>query len=105
MRHPCARHADLDRPKAAEELTLSGSVPVAFGLAQRPLVAATAQGRRQFLFQQLLNEATNAFADAELDRIKPPLAGKQPSVNRVRRRAILFHGVVSAGVPTPVVVG
>jgi hypothetical protein len=73
LRHPCAWHANLDRPKAAEELTLSGSVPVALGLAQRPLVAATTQGRSQFLFQQLLNEATNAFADADFDRIKPGL--------------------------------
>jgi hypothetical protein len=68
-------------------------------------VATTAQGRRQLLVQQLLDEPADAFADADFDRIKPGLSGKQPSVNRVRRRAILFLGVVFAGVPTRVVVG
>src|ERR1700761_5420203 len=61
-----------------------------------------AQGLRQLLLQQLLNEPAHPLSDARLDRVKPSVSDKQLRAVRLRPRDILFHGVVSAGAPTPV---
>src|SRR4051794_3088007 len=65
-----------------------------------PLIAATAQRRRQLLLQHRLDETADAAAQTGLDRVKPSLTCKQPLGAR-RCRAILVHGVVSPGAPTP----
>jgi hypothetical protein len=82
-------------------LTLARPVPVALRITLRPLVPRAAQGRRQLLLQQLLDEPTHPVADARLDRVKPDVPGKQRRAVRFHLRAILFHGVVSAGAETP----
>ena len=67
-----------------------------------PLVFRPAtQSRRQLLLQQFLDETAHSVPDARLDRIEPGLPGKQRPAVRIRRRAMLFHGVVSAGAQTP----
>jgi len=99
--HPRAGHADPHRAERAEKLPLAGSVPVALRL-RRPLVPAAAQGLRQLLFQQRLDEPAHPGADSCLDRVKPGLSRERPHAVRLRRRAILFHGVVSTGARTPV---
>src|SRR5215218_9669300 len=65
-----------------------------------PLLAATAQRRRQLLLQYRFNEAADAAAQTSLDRVEPGVARKQP-IRARRCRAILVHGVVSSGAPTP----
>src|SRR5215218_9296204 len=65
-----------------------------------PLLAATAQRRRQLLLQHRFNEAADAAAQTSLDRVEPGVARKQP-IRARRCRAILVHGVVSSGAPTP----
>src|SRR5215213_10138235 len=65
-----------------------------------PLIAATAQRRRQLLLQHRLDEAADATAQTGLDRVEPSVARKQP-IRARRCRAILVHGVVSSGAPTP----
>jgi hypothetical protein len=99
--HSRAWHADPHRAERAEKPPLAGSVPVALRL-RRPLVPAAAQGLRQLLLQQLLDEPAHPGADSRLDRVKPGLSRERPHAVRLRRRAILFHGVVSAGARTPV---
>src|SRR5215213_6978796 len=65
-----------------------------------PLIAATAQRRRQLLLQHRFNEAADAAAQTSLDRVEPGVARKPPIRDR-SCRAILVHGVVSPGAPTP----
>ena len=76
-------------------------VPVAFWRLRIPLVAATSQSRVQLLPDQLFNEPAHPIPDARLDRVKPGVPSKQRRAVRLRLRAILFHGVVSAGAETP----
>jgi hypothetical protein len=64
-------------------------------------VAPSPQGRGQLLLEQLLDEAADALPQARLDRVEPGLSGKQGRLGRPLG-AILTHGVVSAGVPSPV---
>src|SRR5919112_6832604 len=73
-------------------MTMASPVP--------PLIAATAQRRRQLLLQHRLDEAADAAAQTGLDRVEPSLTRKQPLGAR-RCRAILVHGVVSPGASTP----
>src|ERR687885_1488123 len=73
-------------------MTMASPVP--------PFIAATAQRRRQLLLQHRLDEAADAAAQTSLDRVEPSLTRKQPLGAR-RCRAILVHGVVSPGAPTP----
>ena len=75
-RHPRARHADLDRAKLNPEPALTGPVPVTASAPPRPARAGAAQGLRQLLLQQLLNEAAHPIPDACLDRVEPSLPGK-----------------------------
>src|ERR687885_1649282 len=73
-------------------MTMASPVP--------PFIAATAQRRRQLLLQHRLDEAADAAAQTSLDRVKPSVTRKQP-IRARRCRAILVHGVVSPGAPTP----
>src|SRR5215213_5149403 len=65
-----------------------------------PFIAATTQRRRQLLLQHRLDEAADAATQTGLDWIEPSVTRKQPLGAR-RCRAILVHGVVSPGAPTP----
>jgi hypothetical protein len=65
-------------------------------------MSTTAQSGRQFLLKQRLDEAAHPVPDPGLDRIEPGISGKQVGAVHSRCRAILFHGVVSAGATTPV---
>ena len=97
---PGARHGDLHRPEGAGQLPLAVAVPMARG-ARRPLVAPAPQRRRQLLLDQLLDEAADPLPQPGLDRVEPGLPGEQRRPGRLLA-AILVHGVVSAGAPTPV---
>src|SRR5215216_3897758 len=68
--------------------------------AAPPVIAATAQRRRQLLLQHRFDEAADTTAQTGLDRVEPSVTRKQPIRDR-RCRAILIHGVVSPGAPTP----
>src|SRR3954451_5014610 len=65
-----------------------------------PFIAATTQRRRQLLLQHRLDEAADPAAQTGFNRIEPSLTRKQP-LGAHRYRAILVHGVVSPGAPTP----
>src|SRR5215208_5626713 len=43
-----------------------------------PLIATTAQRRRQFLLQHRFNEAADAAAQTRFDRVEPGVTRKQP---------------------------
>src|SRR5215211_7262582 len=60
-----------------------------------PLIATTAQRRRQLLLQHRFNEAADAAAQTRFDRVEPGFARKQP-LGALSCRAILAHGVVSS---------
>src|SRR5215208_6589845 len=60
-----------------------------------PLIATTAQRRRQLLLQHRFNEAADAAAQTRFDRVEPGVARKQP-LGALSCRAILAHGVVSS---------
>jgi hypothetical protein len=64
-------------------------------------VAPSPQGRGQLLLEQLLDEAADALPQRHLDRVEPGLPSEQRRLDRLLS-AILVHGVVSAGVPPPV---
>ena len=100
-RHACPWHADLNRTEAAQQLALARPVPVALRRFHIPLVAPASQRRVQLLPDQLLDEPAHPLPDARLDRVKPGVPGKQRRAVRIRLRAILLHGVVSAGAETP----
>ena len=75
-------------------------MPVPCGPAS-PLVASAPQRRLELLLHQFLDQAADPASQACLDRVEPGLSGKQRLLPR-SLAAILVHGVVSAGAPTPV---
>ncbi len=64
------------------------------------LMAPASEGPGQLLLDQLLDEAADPFPQPGLDRVEPDRPGGQRRLPR-RGRAILVHGVVSAGARTP----
>src|SRR3954470_20735810 len=96
---PGARHGDRHRPEGAGQPPLAVAVPVPRGGAAP--VPPSPQGRGQLLLEQLLDEAADPLPQARLDRVEPGLPGEQGRLGRPLG-AILVHGVVSAGVPPPV---
>ena len=66
-----------------------------------PPIAPASQRRLEFLLHQFLNQAPDPDPHPGLNRIEPGLSGKQRLLGRPLA-AILVHGVVSAGAPTPV---
>jgi hypothetical protein len=63
--------------------------------------AVPPQGLGQLLLEQLLDEAADPLPQPRLDRVEPGLPGEHGRPGRLLG-AILVHGVVSAGVPPPV---
>jgi hypothetical protein len=64
-------------------------------------VAPPTQGLGQLLLEQFLDEVADPFPQARFDRVEPGLPGEQGRLGRPLG-ATLVHGVVSAGVPPPV---
>src|SRR4051794_17395621 len=69
-------------------------------MVSRPGTCRGCDWLRFSMTQQLLDEPAYAIPDACFDRVEPGLSREQPRAVR-NRRAILCHGVVSAGAPTP----
>src|SRR3954469_15733521 len=97
---PGPRHRKLDWPERAVQLPPAVPVPMPHGPAS-PLVAAAPQRRLELLLHQLLNQAADPAPQAGFDGVKPGLPGKQRLLGSPLA-AILVHGVVSTGAPTPV---
>ncbi|GAV37078.1 hypothetical protein ROTAS13_04771 [Roseomonas sp. TAS13] len=68
--------------------------------AATPLVAAPAQRRLQLLLNQFLDQTADPAPDPRLQRVEPSFPSEQTVPGRVLA-AILIHGVVSTGAPTP----
>jgi len=69
-----------------------------------PFIAVAPQGRVQFRFKQLLDEAADPAANPSFQGIEPVIAKKMSSLGGINRclRVIRRHGVISVGVPTPI---
>jgi hypothetical protein len=72
------------------------------GRGPAALVAAAPERSPQLLLEQLLEKAADPLPQPSLDGIEPGLPGEQRRLGGRPLDAILVHGVVSAGAPTPV---
>ena len=101
-RHERAEGEPAGYRNGARKRQLLGSFgPVARRRLRIPLVAPAAQRRFQLLPDQLFDEPAHPLPDARFNRVKPGVPGKQRRAVCFRLRAILLHGVASAGARTP----
>ena len=97
--HPSPRHRDLERSERTQEPAPPHAVPIAVRRSAIAPIARAPESRRQLFLEHPLNEPAHPLPHARLDRIKPRRAIKQAASRR--RCAILLHGVISLGAPTP----
>src|SRR5271167_618988 len=110
-RQPRPWHADGRRPERSHQAAFPMAVAGAGSPLRRscaalasPFIAVAPQGRVQFRFKQLLDEAADPAANPSFQGIEPVIAKKMSSLGGINRclRVIRRHGVISVGVPTPI---
>src|ERR1700684_1473294 len=110
-RQPRPWHADGRRPERSHQAAFPMAGAGAGSPLRRtcaalasPFIAVAPQGRVQFRFKQLLDEAADPAANPSFQGIEPVIAKKMSSLGGINRclRVIRRHGVISVGVPTPI---
>ena len=110
-RQPRPWHADGRRPERSHQAAFPMAVAGAGSPLRRscaalasPFIAVAPQGQVQFRFKQLLDEAADPAANPSFQGIEPVITKKMSSLGGINRclRVIRRHGVISVGVPTPI---
>jgi hypothetical protein len=109
-----ARDTDRHRPEGPHELAVAMAVPMASphnrpaacaGFAKpRPFIPVPPKRSVEFRFQEFLDEAANAGPNPRFQGIEPIVPKEKRSFGCIRRRlcGIRFHGVISIGASTPI---